>query len=172
MRALLTLFTCYLVVTTTALAQGARFEAIAYHDVRDGVADDYDPDQYAISTANLIDHFTWLKLNGFTPVSVDQLLAAQRGESDLPEKPVLLTFDDGLRAKRLHTCVPAVEAVRLPCRRQHRHQLDRERRRRHARRKTADERRLSNLESGARARRIRVDRDRVAHARFARRNYQ
>lgn len=77
-------------------------QAIAYHDVRDFVREEVDPDQYAISTRNLIDQFTWLRNNGFQPVSIDDLLAAQRGERPLPEKAVLLTFDDGLRSVYTH----------------------------------------------------------------------
>jgi biofilm PGA synthesis lipoprotein PgaB len=79
-----------------------EFQVIAYHDVRDYVREQVDPDQYAISTRRLIDQFTWLRNNGFTPVSVSDLLAARRGEIELPEKAVLLTFDDGLRSVYTH----------------------------------------------------------------------
>lgn len=79
-----------------------QFQVIAYHDVRDNVTEDVDPDQYAISTRRLIDQFTWLRNNGFTPVSAGDLLAAQRGELQLPERAVLLTFDDGLRSVYTH----------------------------------------------------------------------
>ncbi len=72
------------------------FRVIAYHDVRDDVAGDYDPDQYAVSTANLVDQFTWLRDNGFHPVGIDQIVAAHNGAGTLPPKAVLLTFDDGL----------------------------------------------------------------------------
>lgn len=79
-------------------AQNATFHVLAYHDVRDAVTGDYDPDQYAVSVGALIDHFTWLELNGFVPVSVDDLLAARSGARPLPDKAVLLTFDDGLES--------------------------------------------------------------------------
>jgi poly-beta-1,6-N-acetyl-D-glucosamine N-deacetylase len=78
------------------------YQVLAYHDVRDHVNGNYDQDQYAVSTKNLIDHFNWLKINGFVPVSLDDILAAQRGESELPEKAVLLTFDDGLKSVYTH----------------------------------------------------------------------
>ncbi|MBT8078082.1 MAG: poly-beta-1,6-N-acetyl-D-glucosamine N-deacetylase PgaB [Gammaproteobacteria bacterium] len=74
------------------------FHVIAYHDVRDDVAGDYDPDQFAVSTANLIDQFTWMRDNGFIPVSMDQILDARAGGKPLPDNAVLLTFDDGLRS--------------------------------------------------------------------------
>jgi biofilm PGA synthesis lipoprotein PgaB len=85
-----------LFVALPALAGEPAFRAISYHDVQDVVAGDYDPDQYAVSTGNLIDQFTWLRDQGFNPVSIDQLVAAQEGRAQLPDKAVLLTFDDGL----------------------------------------------------------------------------
>ena len=74
------------------------FFAIAYHDVRSDVMADYDPDPLAVSTQNLAAHFAWLHHHGYTPVSVDDLIAAAHHERRLPEKAVLLTFDDGLKS--------------------------------------------------------------------------
>lgn len=78
------------------------FQVIAYHDVRDVVRDMIDPDQYAISTRNLIEHFSWLRVNGFVPVSVDDIVRASRGEGRLPNNAVLLTFDDGFASVYTH----------------------------------------------------------------------
>ncbi len=89
-------------LTCAAPAAATEFQVFAYHDVRDDVREYIDADQYAISTRHLIDHFNWLRANGFTPVSVDQLLAAQRGEEPLPDKAVLLTFDDGFASAYTH----------------------------------------------------------------------
>ncbi len=97
-RQLACLLTCALVMGTAH----ARLHAFAYHDVRDNVTDGQDPDRYAISTENLIAHFSWLRANGFTPVSVDDLVNAQAGRGELPEKAVLLTFDDGLVSTYTH----------------------------------------------------------------------
>jgi len=82
--------------------KSGTLHVLSYHDVRDSVAGDFDRDQYAVSAANLIEHFRWLKANGYTPVSIDQLLAAREGRGTLPDKPVLLTFDDGLRSMYTH----------------------------------------------------------------------
>ena len=101
-----------LMLQAPALAQPV-FEVLAYHDVRDRVDQDFDADQYAISTANLIDHFTWLRLNGFTVVSVDDLLAARQGQRALPERAVLLTFDDGFASVATHV-VPLLELFDYP----------------------------------------------------------
>ena len=58
------------------MASEPAYQVIVYHDVKDDVAGDYDPDQYAVSTNNLIAQFTWLRDNGFRPVSVDQIIDA------------------------------------------------------------------------------------------------
>ncbi|WXL26347.1 poly-beta-1,6-N-acetyl-D-glucosamine N-deacetylase PgaB [Ectopseudomonas mendocina] len=65
---------------------------LAYHDVEDANADQ---SFMSVRTANLAEQFAWLKVNGFHPVSVDQILAARKSQSTLPDKAVLLTFDDG-----------------------------------------------------------------------------
>lgn len=74
------------------------FVSLSYHDVRDDVEAEVDADAYALSTERLIEQFEWLRVNGYTPVSVDDLLAAREGERPLPDGAVLLTFDDGLRS--------------------------------------------------------------------------
>ena len=77
---------------------GQKFIAISYHDVRHDVVSDYDPDQLAVSIKHLAAHFAWLGHHGYTPISIDALIAASRNERPLPEKAVLLTFDDGLKS--------------------------------------------------------------------------
>jgi biofilm PGA synthesis lipoprotein PgaB len=97
MRYLTTTILSLLLFANAAHAQ-LEFVSLAYHDVRKDVTGDYDPDQYAISTHNLAAHFAWLKHNGFTPVSIDDLIAAANNERPLPERAILLTFDDGLKS--------------------------------------------------------------------------
>ena len=97
----------------TYAGQGLEFDVIAYHDVRDEVSGDFDLDQYAISTTNLIDHFTWLRQNGFNVVSIDDINAARRGERSLPERAVMLTFDDGFRSVVTHV-LPLLELFEYP----------------------------------------------------------
>lgn len=83
-----------LTVLVAGLARAGEFHVIAYHDVRARVAA-VDDDPYAISRENLARHFAWLRDNGYRVVSVDDVLAAREGRQPLPEKAVLLTFDDG-----------------------------------------------------------------------------
>lgn len=65
---------------------------IGYHEVTDQSA--LVP-QYAVKTENFEQQVRWLQKNGFHFVSVTQLLKAHEGKAVLPEKPVLLTVDDG-----------------------------------------------------------------------------
>ena len=96
------------------IAQAAtEFIAFSYHDVRDHVAADYDPDQYAISTDNLAAHFRWLDDHGYTPVSVAAIMEARAGGAPLPEKAVLLTFDDGYRSHYTRA-FPLLKAFNYP----------------------------------------------------------
>ena len=78
--------------------EGTTLKVFSYHDVRDDLAGDLDPDRFAVSTQRLVEHFEWFRLEGYTPISLDQLLAAREGRGPLPPRPILLVFDDGLRS--------------------------------------------------------------------------
>ena len=86
----------------TVAAESPRVWVYAWHDVRDDVFEDLDPDRFAVSTSRLVAFFDYLRGNGYTPVSIDQLLAARDQGTELPEKPVMLTFDDGLASVYTH----------------------------------------------------------------------
>ena len=91
---------------------GRPLVALCYHDVRDNVTGTRDKDSMAVSTRHLAEHFEWLRVNGYTPVSLDQVLAARSGEP-LPNKPVLLTFDDGY-ASLYHEIFPLLRRFGYP----------------------------------------------------------
>lgn len=82
-------------LAATATAQAGQFFVLTYHDVRKEVATGHDNDPFAVSRKNLARHFAWLKANDYRVVSLDDVLAARAGTRPLPEKAVLLTFDDG-----------------------------------------------------------------------------
>jgi len=69
-----------------------RFLTLCYHDVED----EY-PDQTFLSVRSdhLVEQLAWLHENGYQAVSIDQILDARAGRKALPDKSVLLTFDDG-----------------------------------------------------------------------------
>ncbi len=90
-------------------AQGT-YAVVAFHDVADRVQD---LDADAITTDRLIAFFDWLRGNGWTPVSLDDIAAAQSGLRPLPAKPILLTFDDGY-ASLYSRVFPLVLAYRYP----------------------------------------------------------
>lgn len=86
------------------------FTVLCYHDVEE-VAND--PDGMTVSTANLTAHFAWLRENGYKVIDIDDLLAAREGKRLLPEKAVLLSFDDGY-ASFYRTVFPLLKAFDYP----------------------------------------------------------
>ena len=54
-----------------------------------------------------------LDKNGFTPVSVDDLVLFAEGKGTLPEKPVVLTFDDGYYSN-FQLLLPIVSELEVP----------------------------------------------------------
>ncbi len=92
---------------------GTSFTAISYHDVRDDVVADFDPDQYAVSTRNLAAQFRWLKDHDFQPVSLAAIREASSGGAPLPENAILLTFDDGYLSHYTHV-FPLLKVFNYP----------------------------------------------------------
>ncbi|MDH5527796.1 MAG: poly-beta-1,6-N-acetyl-D-glucosamine N-deacetylase PgaB [Nitrospirota bacterium] len=90
-----------------------RVVILNYHDVGPDVASPPRDDMHAVGTGELAAQFQWLHTNGWHPVSVDDLLAARAGERPLPERAVLLTFDDGYAG--FHSQVfPLLELFNFP----------------------------------------------------------
>ncbi len=87
-----------------------NFVSISFHDVVD-TRGELSTD--AVTADQLVRFFDWLKGTGWTVVSLDQVMAAGRGGPSLPEKSILLTFDDGYRS--LYTRVfPLLQVYRYP----------------------------------------------------------
>lgn len=74
---------------SSVLAAGEEVPILCYHDVGKLTND------YTVTATTLKSHFDYLKSNGYTPISLDQYIRACKNGSQLPQKPVLLTFDDG-----------------------------------------------------------------------------
>ncbi len=68
---------------------------------------------YVITPELLENDFTYLKDNGFTPVSFKQLKNFTEQGIALPQKPILITFDDGERTF-LTKVVPLLEKYGFP----------------------------------------------------------
>lgn len=73
------------------------YSVLAYHSVVDESAPK-DKRLYVsqtISSDQLIAHFNWFKSQGYNIVSWQQIIDAEKGKTTLPNKAVLLSFDDG-----------------------------------------------------------------------------
>ncbi len=92
MRARLIIFLVALFISVAAGASAQSFIALCYHGIEDR-ADD--PDGMTLSTDRFIAQLSWLRENGYRPVGIDDLIAARDGKRPLPDKAVLLSFDDG-----------------------------------------------------------------------------
>ena len=115
MRSMFALLMMLLMPAVLAPAHAAdvperRFIALAYHNVEDA-----DPDQafVGITTEKLVAQLSWLQQNGYRPVTVDAILAARDGGPALPDKAVLLTFDDGYASFSTRV-MPILRAFRFP----------------------------------------------------------
>ncbi len=76
---------------------GLSFRVFCYHDVRDNLRStiELQPERSALDTYDLIQQFEWLRESGYHVVSLDAVLAARSGGTKLPDKALLLSFDDG-----------------------------------------------------------------------------
>lgn len=64
---------------------------LAYHSVRNTA------DTYSIPEAEFENQLRYLAANGYTVISLNEMLEGFAGKAVLPERPVVLTFDDGYR---------------------------------------------------------------------------
>jgi peptidoglycan/xylan/chitin deacetylase (PgdA/CDA1 family) len=104
------LLTLVVAVQARAEPAGQRFISIAFHDVVDDPAN---LTSDAVTTKTLVQFLEWLKGTGWTAVSLDDVSDAARGGRRLPEKAILLTFDDGY--KSFYTRVyPLLKAYHYP----------------------------------------------------------
>ncbi len=76
---------------------------IMYHSVCEK-----EPSPYTVTPRQLESDLAWLSDNGFESVTAEQLISYTRGVGKLPEKPVLITFDDGFY-NNLSLALPLLE---------------------------------------------------------------
>ncbi len=70
-------------------ARNARIPIIMYHDITPIKDVDWD-----VTVEDFERHLQTLQTGGYTPISMDQMVSHLRTGAPLPDKPVLLTFDD------------------------------------------------------------------------------
>lgn len=99
----LRLFSCVLISAFVSLlwspvllAAQREVTILCYHEVSErsqALSADY-----AVTPTQLVRQLDWLKNKGYHFVSMADVLADRAGTRPLPDKPVLLTFDDGYRS--------------------------------------------------------------------------
>ena len=97
-------------VAANAQPKGQQFVAVSFHDIVDR-GEEVQED--AVTGSVLAQFFDWMKATGWTAISLDDLEAARRGARPLPDKAILISFDDGYRS--LYTRVfPLLKVYRYP----------------------------------------------------------
>ena len=89
----------------------AELISLTYHDIvsyKDKLSSND-----SITSDHLVDHFEWLKVNGYQPISIDDIENIKNGSKILPDKAVLLTWDDGYSSFYTHV-FPLLKAYNYP----------------------------------------------------------
>ncbi len=85
-------------IATHVEAKTPSFITLCYHDIVPVLDEHAFVDAAPVPRSELKEHFDWLRDNGYTVVSLKDILKAKQNKTDLPPKSVLLTFDDGYRS--------------------------------------------------------------------------
>ena len=97
MRRVLLALVCFYQLAAPAWADSVpTISALAWHDI----VEKRGADPFAITRAEFEAQMAWLREAGYTPLRLADLEAVRSGRLRLPPKPVLLTFDDGLKSYR------------------------------------------------------------------------
>ena len=75
----------------------AELIVLSYHDVVDAKKSELSMEAMSVTNKVLAEQFSWLQANNYHVTNIDELISAQQGKIKLPEKTVLLTFDDGYK---------------------------------------------------------------------------
>lgn len=75
---------------------------LSYHKIGDT------EEAYSVSPADFERQMRWLAENGYTAISVGELVAHMTAGTPLPPRPVVITFDDGY-ADNYHTALPILK---------------------------------------------------------------
>jgi len=72
-----------------------RYVALVFHDIVDQPGSG---NEDAVTASNLVSFFEWLHANKWTAITLDDIERARSGARPLPDRAVLITFDDGYRS--------------------------------------------------------------------------
>lgn len=90
--ALIAAFAVKISVTVYAKNSGEKIPIIMYHSI---LKDESQHGEYVLSPVELEKDLLYLKDNGYTAITSAELIDYVYSGKSLPEKPVMLTFDDG-----------------------------------------------------------------------------
>ena len=79
----------------SAEAESTFLPVIMYHHVTE---DSSKTGKYTVLKDELTEDLEYIKNNGYTTVTVGELINYVDGKNDLPDKPIMLTFDDGFES--------------------------------------------------------------------------
>lgn len=108
---LLWAFLLLLPVRPVMAATEEKLTVLSYHEIAE--RDEALVPQFAVSPTMFVRQMDWLRNNGYHFVSVNDVLADRDGKKPLPEKAVLITFDDGYTSVYQHA-FPILKMFRIP----------------------------------------------------------
>lgn len=79
-------------VSVLSTQEGVRLPVVMYHQLTNSASR---AGKYVLTVEQFEKDLEYLKEKGYETVTVNQLLAFSEGKGELPEKPVMITFDDG-----------------------------------------------------------------------------
>jgi biofilm PGA synthesis lipoprotein PgaB len=113
-RLLLPLIAFFLLVPETSQAaqemKPGEFLVLTYHAVLPKAKPS---DTYTLSQDRFVEQMEYLRTHGYHPVSLNDLLQARQGLKALPQKPVLLSFDDAYLSY-YQFVIPVLEKYNFP----------------------------------------------------------
>lgn len=81
--------------TVSAQPESIELPIIMYHHI---TTDAGRAGKYTVLVSEFENDLSFIEENGYTAVTVTELINFVKGESELPEKPIMITFDDGFES--------------------------------------------------------------------------
>ena len=79
--------------TVMVSSSGITLPIIMYHSI---IPEDDGRSDYIISEKKFEEDIAYLKIKGYSPINCMDLIKYTNGDGNLPENPVIITFDDGM----------------------------------------------------------------------------
>lgn len=88
-----------------------EFTILSYHEIADN-SETLDP-TYTVSPSNFDQQIHWLIKNGYHFIGIDDILQYRNNQKPLPDKAVLITFDDGYQSVYANA-YPILKKYKIP----------------------------------------------------------